>query len=141
MRNVLITGPAGSGKSALARHYAQSRPNVFSFDHTTVEIHIPKPPRATPSNSVLLFDECAESVLRDYQPDIVRFIETDGRVVLVAKAFSGVPLWLLMPHMMSNGGLRDIAMAAFEDGRDSQIATHRETAPPVKLISTERHAA
>ncbi|MGF6440255.1 hypothetical protein [Paraburkholderia youngii] len=134
MHNVCITGPAGSGKSAVGRLFAHERATVFVCTHDTQNIVVEPRALANPAGSALVLDECTHEALRRAEQKLAAFVEAGGRLVLITKTFSGIPLSLLGP-LFKHGGLRDINIAVHHTGARPSFEERFACAPQLVLAS------
>ncbi|MBN3761300.1 hypothetical protein [Burkholderia sp. Ac-20365] len=141
MNNVLITGPAGSGKSDLALHYAQRRTHVYIFDHCSTDLIFDDAVRHAPAATAIVLDEVPRSLLRDHETTLARLCATGVRLVVVAKQFSDFPIGLLTP-LMRHGGMRDVALAIHgRSTTEAQLGAREQNVPPMSLAYPRLHAA
>ena len=139
MHNVCITGPAGSGKSAVGRLFAHERATVFVCSRDTMAISVDPRALANPAGSVLILDECGHEALRHAERQLSAFVEAGGRLVLITKTFSGVPLSMLDP-LFKHGGLRDVNMAVHHAGERPTFDERFACAPQLVLASAGAEA-
>lgn len=139
MHNVCITGPAQSGKSSVGRLFAHERATVFVFPRATQNIIVEPRALANPEGSALILDECGHEALRHAEPQLAAFVQAGGRLVLITKTFSGIPVSLLEP-LFRNGGLRDINMALHHSGGSPTFEERFACAPQLVLASVSAEA-